>query len=79
MCLVVLGYTKLDSTIRYVGIEVDDALEISESIDIRLKTNSLDRLLLGSKGTMAESPSCRKSLSGDKKYDTFVVIQDLLL
>ena len=25
-----LGHTKLESTVRYLGIEVDDALEISE-------------------------------------------------
>ncbi len=25
-----LGYTKLESTVRYIGIEVDDALEIFE-------------------------------------------------
>lgn len=25
-----LGYTKLDSTVRYLGIEVDDALELAE-------------------------------------------------
>jgi len=25
-----LGHTKLESTVRYSGIEVDDALEISE-------------------------------------------------
>lgn len=29
-----LGHTKLESTIRYLGIEVDDALEISEQTDI---------------------------------------------
>jgi len=29
-----LGHKKLESTVRYLGIEVDDALEISESIDI---------------------------------------------
>ena len=28
------GHTKLESTVRYLGIEVDDALEISETIDI---------------------------------------------
>jgi integrase len=28
-----LGHTKLESTIRYLGIEVDDALEISEKIE----------------------------------------------
>lgn len=27
-----LGHKKLESTVRYLGIEVDDALEISESI-----------------------------------------------
>jgi integrase len=29
-----LGHKKLESTVRYLGIEVDDALEISESIEI---------------------------------------------
>ncbi|HCU53982.1 MAG TPA: integrase, partial [Gammaproteobacteria bacterium] len=28
-----LGHTKLESTIRYLGIEVEDALEIAESTD----------------------------------------------
>ena len=28
-----LGHTKLESTIRYLGIEVDDALEISEKTE----------------------------------------------
>jgi site-specific recombinase XerC len=29
-----LGHLKLESTIRYLGIEVDDALEISEQTEI---------------------------------------------
>lgn len=29
-----LGHTKLESTVRYVGIEVNDALEISEQTEI---------------------------------------------
>ena len=29
-----LGHTKLESTVRYLGIEVDDAIEIAEKIDI---------------------------------------------
>jgi integrase len=29
-----LGYTKIESTVRYLGIEVDDAIEIAEKIDI---------------------------------------------
>jgi hypothetical protein len=29
-----LGHFKLESTVRYLGIEVDDALEISEQTKI---------------------------------------------
>jgi site-specific recombinase XerC len=29
-----LGHTKLDRTVRYLGIEIDDALAISEQLDI---------------------------------------------
>lgn len=29
-----LGHAKLESTVRYLGIEVDDALEIAEEADI---------------------------------------------
>ena len=29
-----LGYTKIESTVRYLGIEVDDALSIAEQIDL---------------------------------------------
>jgi hypothetical protein len=28
-----LGHTKIESTIRYLGIEVDDALAIAEQVD----------------------------------------------
>ena len=35
-----LGHTKLESTVRYLGIEVDDALELSENIDIKIVYNS---------------------------------------
>jgi integrase len=31
---ILLGHTKLESTVRYLGIEVDDALEISDQIEI---------------------------------------------
>ena len=30
----VLGHSKLESTVRYLGIEVDHALEISEQTEI---------------------------------------------
>ena len=29
-----LGHTKLESTVRYLGIEVEDALEIAEQTEI---------------------------------------------
>jgi integrase len=29
-----LGHTKLESTVRYLGIEVDDALTMAEQIDL---------------------------------------------
>ena len=29
-----LGHTKLGSTARYLGIEIGDALEISEQVDV---------------------------------------------
>ena len=31
---ILLGHTKLKSTVRYLGVEVDDALELSEATDI---------------------------------------------
>ena len=30
-----LGHTKLDSTVRYLGIEVDDALELAEQTEVQ--------------------------------------------
>jgi integrase len=33
-CQLLLGHRKLESTVRYLGIEVDDALQISEQIDL---------------------------------------------
>ena len=29
-----LGHTKLESTVRYLGIEVEDALAISEQVEL---------------------------------------------
>jgi hypothetical protein len=29
-----LGHRKLESTVRYLGIEVDDALALSEQVDL---------------------------------------------
>ncbi|MFQ5644355.1 MAG: hypothetical protein ACE5FQ_11750 [Thiogranum sp.] len=29
-----LGHTKLESTVRYLGVEVDDALRIAEQVEL---------------------------------------------
>jgi hypothetical protein len=29
-----LGHTKIESTVRHLGIEVDDALAIAEQVDV---------------------------------------------
>ncbi|MDP3827298.1 MAG: integrase, partial [Polaromonas sp.] len=31
---ILLGHTKLESTVRYLGIEVDDALDLAEQLDV---------------------------------------------
>src|SRR3712207_6228921 len=33
-CQLLLGHTKLESTVRYLGVEVDDALELSEALKL---------------------------------------------
>jgi integrase len=33
-CQLLLGHTKLESTVRYLGVEVDDALALSEGLEI---------------------------------------------
>ena len=33
-CQLLLGHTKLESTVRYLGIEVNDALSICEQIEL---------------------------------------------
>lgn len=29
-----LGHTKIESTVRYLGVEIDDALDIAEKVDV---------------------------------------------
>ena len=29
-----LGHTKVESTVRYLGVQVDDALTIAEQVDV---------------------------------------------
>jgi site-specific recombinase XerC len=33
-CQLLLGHRNLESTVRYLGIEIDDGLEMSEQIDL---------------------------------------------
>jgi integrase len=33
-CQLLLGHTKLESTVRYLGVEVDDALELSAALEL---------------------------------------------
>ena len=33
-CQLLLGHTKLESTARYLGVELDDALELSEALEL---------------------------------------------
>jgi site-specific recombinase XerC len=33
-CQLPLGHTKLESTVRYLGVEIDDALELSEALKL---------------------------------------------
>ena len=33
-CQLLLGHTKLESTVRYLGVEVDDALQLSETLEL---------------------------------------------
>jgi site-specific recombinase XerC len=33
-CQLLSGHRKLESTVRYLGVEVDDALTLSEQIDL---------------------------------------------
>jgi len=34
-CQLLLGHRMLESTVRYLGIEVDEALELSQQLEIR--------------------------------------------
>jgi hypothetical protein len=31
---ILLGHTRIESTVRYLGVDVEDALSLSEAVDI---------------------------------------------
>jgi len=37
-----LGHAKLESTVRYLGIEVDDALEMAEQTEVRKRLATVE-------------------------------------
>ena len=56
-----LGHSKLESTVRYLGIEVDDALEISEQTEIR-STGNAGRPMAGAKPCVGRRNPSRRQL-----------------
>jgi len=65
-CQLLLGHRKLEITVRYLGIEVDDALEMSEQIDLcRVSPGpkwAWRTLLKGQKARLV--PSAKRQLVG---------------
>ena len=61
-----LGHTKLESTVRYLGIEVDDALEIAEQTDFNRRGPLLD--LRGSRsGQKQPRVEARSNVATDRQ------------
>jgi hypothetical protein len=56
-----LGHTKLESTVRYLGIEVDDALSISEQVELQIKPGGRPCLWRGRCGSELALPLHRPS------------------
>jgi site-specific recombinase XerC len=56
-----LGHAKLESTVRYLGIEVEDALELAEQTEVRLckRAGSLRKKLELDPAHMGETDICR--------------------
>ena len=60
-----LGHTKIESTVRYLGIEVDDALAIAEQVDVsstraeRTCSARLSSAVSGQKRHRRDAISCR--------------------
>lgn len=58
-CQLLLGHTKLESTVRYLGVEVDDALELSEALELWVESGPLTPTALGERLTGAAALSRR--------------------
>jgi Phage integrase family len=55
-----LGHTKIESTVRYLGVEVDDALQIAEQTDVRPRSCGADRRAGDGKGATSPGLGARR-------------------
>jgi integrase len=55
---ILLGHTKIESTVRYLGIEVDDALAIAEQVDIWSSAGKADRFWPGQFAQIYDARVC---------------------
>ena len=55
-----LGHTKIESTVRYLGVEVDDALEIAEKINTRAELTRSARQQTGEFVPITAVSNCNK-------------------
>ena len=53
-----LGHTKIESTVRYLGVEIDDALEIAEKIEGLKYRAELRALPVGRPVSSCQEPTC---------------------
>ncbi len=62
-----LGHTKIESTVRYLGIEVDDALAIAEQVDSLMSLGRADR-----------SARPTAELCQIRNYDSFTLLMPVI-
>ena len=60
-CQLLLGHRKLESTVRYLGIEVDDAPALSEQVDLEAGVRGVNRCPASYTWAGRGAPECRKS------------------
>ena len=56
-----LGHTKIESTVRYLGIEVDDALTIAEQVDVRITRAERTCSARPTSAVSCHEPTCQRS------------------
>jgi hypothetical protein len=61
-----LGHSKLENTVRYLGIEVDDALEIAEQTEVQYRKAGRDRQTPRSRTCQLQTTDVAAKLSGKR-------------